>query len=203
MYVEPGPYYISSVSFATGKPVSRFLGAGQGPEEAIVVLPLGSPPPVVSYDIFWCFRRPPWHILRSHAQWSIVRLPNNNYIFNLYGRFAEVVDGSLKLTRPSFPPFDWTILQGAPSPPPIGKDSYGWVSGPLQIIKYHRIDDFIEELLPQINNRRRVGSLEVLKVTNQLKFRLVFYISQHYIISLWEIRSQLGMSHPQSLLSLL
>ena len=39
--------------FADGQPVSRSLGASHrdGPNDEIVVLPLGSPPPVVSYDI--------------------------------------------------------------------------------------------------------------------------------------------------------
>jgi hypothetical protein len=50
MSLETGPYFISSVSFATGQPVSRPLGLGRG-RDAIVVLPLGSPPPLVSYDV--------------------------------------------------------------------------------------------------------------------------------------------------------
>jgi hypothetical protein len=53
MSLETGPYFISSVSFSTGIPVSRFIGARDidGPEAEVVVLPLGSPPPLVSYDI--------------------------------------------------------------------------------------------------------------------------------------------------------
>ena len=50
--LETGPYILSSVSFATGVPVTRFLGAGQGDyKDEVVVLPLGSPPPLVSYNV--------------------------------------------------------------------------------------------------------------------------------------------------------
>jgi hypothetical protein len=57
MSLETGVYFISSVSFPTGQlgqPVSKPLGLGRDqaqPEDSIVVLPLGSPPPLVSYDV--------------------------------------------------------------------------------------------------------------------------------------------------------
>lgn len=54
MSLESGPYFLSSVSFVTGTPVSRYIGAGDikdHPDADVVVLPLGGPPSIVSYDI--------------------------------------------------------------------------------------------------------------------------------------------------------
>jgi len=107
MSLETGFYFISSVSFATGVPVSRLLGTSLDLENAIVVLPLSSPPTL----------------------WRITKLPDDTYTINLNGRIAKIVNGSLKLTDPSSPspPPGWTILRGAPSPPPIGRNSFGIV----------------------------------------------------------------------------
>ena len=72
--------------------------------------------------IFWCFRL---HIeIARFMQWSITRLLNNTFSINLNGRIANVVNGSLKLTGPNTF-FEWMILKGAPSPPPIGTNSFG------------------------------------------------------------------------------
>ena len=49
--LETGPYFISSVSFETGRPVIRYLGTSNDHPNTIVVLPIGSPPPIVSGDI--------------------------------------------------------------------------------------------------------------------------------------------------------
>ena len=53
--LETGPYFISSVSFETGQPVTRFLGQSTDHPDAInvpiVVLPVGSPAHKVSSDI--------------------------------------------------------------------------------------------------------------------------------------------------------
>jgi len=48
--LETGNYYLATVSYVSRPPVSRPLGVGKNPTE-IVVLPLGTPPPEVSYDI--------------------------------------------------------------------------------------------------------------------------------------------------------
>ena len=49
--LESGPYFISSVRFASGELVSRSLGESRNHEGEIVVQPLGSPSRVVSSDI--------------------------------------------------------------------------------------------------------------------------------------------------------
>jgi hypothetical protein len=58
-------------------------------------------------------------------QWTIVKLFDNIYTIGLGSRSARVVDGYLKLTGPGLPHFEWMILRGAPSPPPIGTNSFG------------------------------------------------------------------------------
>ena len=53
MSLETGAYHLTSVSFATGQPVSRHLGPSEqgGVTRDVVVLPLGAPAPRVSDDI--------------------------------------------------------------------------------------------------------------------------------------------------------
>jgi len=48
--METGNYYLARVSYMSIPPVSRPLGVGENPAE-VVVLPFGTPPPEVSYDI--------------------------------------------------------------------------------------------------------------------------------------------------------
>ena len=79
MSLESGVYFISSFSFATGQPVSRPLGLGRDQaqsQDAIVVLPLGSPPPLVSYDVLMflnAYRNCMIHAVedRKTSQWHL------------------------------------------------------------------------------------------------------------------------------------
>ena len=57
-------------------------------------------------------------------QWHIIKLTDNTYILELDRRIARVVDGYLKLTEQTIPPFEWKVLRAAPSPPPIGRDNF-------------------------------------------------------------------------------
>jgi hypothetical protein len=58
-------------------------------------------------------------------QWNIVKLPNGNYTVSLDERSVAPVDGFVRLQRDRGLPFEWTIIRGAPSPPPVGTDSFG------------------------------------------------------------------------------
>jgi len=107
MSLETGLYNISSVSYVTRPPVVRPLGPsrthGDPHGDEVVVLPLGSPSPI----------------------WFIEKLANGNYLVNVDDLNARVLNGSLRLSREKLPPFEWTVLRGAPSPPPIGTNNFG------------------------------------------------------------------------------
>jgi len=70
------------------------------------VLPLGAPPPI----------------------WEIVKVNERIYLIRFGARLAASVNGTLRLNPPGFPPFEWLLLQGAPSPPPVGRDSFGIIA---------------------------------------------------------------------------
>lgn len=58
-------------------------------------------------------------------QWYIEKLSENKYSLQLNGRSAKVVNGTLKLVGLPGPPFEWMVIKGAPSPPPVGTNSFG------------------------------------------------------------------------------
>ena len=57
-------------------------------------------------------------------QWHLKRLPDDTYLITLDDKMAWS-NGSLVLTNPPFIPVPWTILRGAPSPLPVGENSFG------------------------------------------------------------------------------
>ena len=56
-------------------------------------------------------------------QWRIGGHSHDTHLIN-FERTAEIIDGSLVLTRAKIA-FWWRILRGAPSPPPIGTNNFG------------------------------------------------------------------------------
>jgi len=102
MSIEPGTYQVTLWNYAGGPPgVGRDVGLG--PDSHLVVHPEGV----------------------KGEKWTVQQASSGDiYVISISGNFLRP-DGDRVIAPPiRAPPFEWRILRGAPSPPPVGNQSF-------------------------------------------------------------------------------
>ncbi|KAF7973980.1 hypothetical protein HWV62_13862 [Athelia sp. TMB] len=101
MTLESGKYHIFVVDYTPHPPLSRPLGLSEsGNRNQVVILPAGASAPTFEVE---------------KVSGDKVKLRLSGRPLHPSGDHVQAGEGT---------PFEWKVLRGAPSPPPMGKDGF-------------------------------------------------------------------------------